>query len=124
MSCLPSPLKSPTPAICQLRSVADTMETEFGTVPEVLINPTRLAPVEVLRQSRSGTPSPLKSPRTDPPPPAVVMLIVALELLTEPQALLTRTQYVVATVGETMTDDPVAPAIGEAVLPLAPTYHW
>ena len=50
----------------------------------------------------------------------VAALLSAVRL----QELVTRTQYDVVTVGLTVTDDPVWPASGAEVLPLAPLYHW
>src|SRR6266498_2307701 len=46
-----------------------------------------------------------------------VTVTVAVLLLAEPQMLPTRTQYDVVVEGETVTLDPVAPWIGDAVLP-------
>ncbi len=49
---------------------------------------------------------------------------VTAALFTLPQAFVTRTQYCVDVDGLTMIQLPVAPAIGDAVFPDAPTNHW
>jgi hypothetical protein len=54
--------------------------------------------------------------------PDEVTVIVAVELLTNPQEFDTRTQTVVVDEGATVIEGPVA--IGEEVLGLAPAYHW
>ena len=50
-------------------------------------------------------------------------MTVAVLLFTEPQPFETRTQYCDVTGGETVNDEPVAPACGAPVNPDAPPNH-
>lgn len=52
-----------------------------------------------------------------------VTVTAAAALFTLPQLFVTRTQYVVDADGVTLIDAPVAPEIGEVVVPLGPMYH-
>jgi len=94
MSCWPSLLKSPAPAISQFRSVTDGSATEdVGVDP--FISQIRFAPVTLLRQMKSGLPSLLKSPRISAAGGgggAAFTVTVAVELFTVPQLFETRTQ--------------------------------
>src|SRR5260221_4453523 len=61
MSDLPSPSKSPTPAIFQLRSATAATERSLFTVPPFMIQ-SWSCPVSALRHRMSDLPSPSKSP--------------------------------------------------------------
>ena len=50
-------------------------------------------------------------------------MTVAVTLFAAPQLFDTRTQYDVVLAGLTVIDEPVAPPIGELVLPDVPMYH-
>src|SRR5947209_4998886 len=52
-----------------------------------------------------------------------VTVTVAVALFTAAQLFFTETQYCVVDPGKTVTDGPVAPAIGVVVVPDVPMYH-
>src|SRR5262245_29896401 len=62
MSLMPSPLKSPVPAMAQTLTGSAPKASADLTVPSLFISQTAIPPPPVSRQRMSDTPSPLKSP--------------------------------------------------------------
>lgn len=95
-----------TPAACTMRAVPDGSAVKFRE-SYMRQGVTRCSPAAVAGASD-----------------VVLTVTVAVPLFALPQAFVTRTQYEVVKPGATLTDAPVAPAIGFAVFPDVPMYHW